>query len=144
MGSTASARAIATRWHWPPESSSIRFSAKPGSATSSNSSSASRRLWALATPRTSRPKATFSHTRIEGKSARFCARFWMTSAVGRWAGPTPRTSRPSIRITPSLGSTKPETSRRIVVLPQPEGPRIEKNSPGRTVRSTKRTAQKAP
>ena len=68
----------------------------------------------------------FSHTGISGKSARF----WKMSAVGRLLGRMPFMSWPPILIWPSEGSMKPDTMRRIVVLPQPEGPRKEKNSPG--------------
>jgi hypothetical protein len=41
----------------------------------------------------------------------------------------PRMSLPPIRTAPSDGSRKPDTVRRMVVLPQPDGPRKEKNSP---------------
>ena len=78
-------------------------------------------------PRTSSPKAMFSADLISGKSARF----WKISAVGRLFGPMPLMSLPPIRMTPSVGSMKPEIMRRIVVLPQPDGPRKLKNSPAR-------------
>src|SRR5262245_51149948 len=67
----------------------------------------------------------FSATVISGNSARF----WKMRAVGRLLGPIPAMSWPPIRTLPSDGSRKPETVRRIVVLPQPDGPRNEKNSP---------------
>src|SRR6266481_1053947 len=41
---------------------------------------------------------------------------------------------------PEVGCSKPAISRRVVVLPQPEGPRREKNSPLATVRSMLSTA----
>src|SRR5579872_4240467 len=44
-------------------------------------------------------------------------------------------SRPSSRIEPLLGSVKPPIMRRMVVLPEPEGPRMVMNSPSRTARS---------
>ena len=69
---------------------------------------------------------SFTQTGMSGKRARF----WKISAVGRWFGRRPRTSCPPIRIMPIEGSLKPEIMRRIVVLPQPDGPRKEKNSPG--------------
>ena len=126
-GSTASARATATRWRWPPDSSVGFLWPWPVSATSSSSSPARRRRSSFGTPRHSRPKATFSQTGISGNSARF----WKISAVGRRFGPTPVIGSPPIAIVPVDGSRKPEIIRRIVVLPQPEGPRIEKNSPAR-------------
>ena len=66
---------------------------------------------ALSTPRTSSPKAMFSHTGISGNSARF----WKISAVGRLFGPMPRMSCPPMRIAPSVGSVKPE------IMPQDRG-----------------------
>src|SRR5689334_12909474 len=39
------------------------------------------------------------------------------------------TSTPSSRIRPEVGCSKPAISRRVVVLPQPDGPSREKNSP---------------
>src|SRR5258708_28064438 len=50
------------------------------------------------------------------------------------------TSTPSSRILPEVGCSKPAISRKVVVLPQPEGPSREKNSPLATVRSTLSTA----
>ena len=38
-------------------------------------------------------------------------------------------SLPSSRIRPSVGCSKPAIIRSVVVLPQPDGPSIEKNSP---------------
>ena len=37
--------------------------------------------------------------------------------------------RPSTAIVPSVGSTKPASMRKVVVLPQPDGPSSERNSP---------------
>src|SRR6476659_4579991 len=45
---------------------------------------------------------------------------------------------------PSVGSSKPAIIRRHVVLPDPDGPSIEKNSPSRTSRSTPSTATTSP
>ncbi len=39
-------------------------------------------------------------------------------------------SLPSIRICPPVGRSKPAISRRVLVLPHPDGPSNEKNSPG--------------
>src|ERR1700747_3643776 len=50
------------------------------------------------------------------------------------------TSTPSSRIRPEVGCSKPAISRRVVVLPQPDGPSREKNSPLATVRSMLSTA----
>jgi len=45
---------------------------------------------------------------------------------------------------PAVGSMKPETIRRIVVFPQPDGPRNEKNSPGFIETLALSTARKVP
>ncbi len=47
----------------------------------------------------------------------------------RWLGFSALWSRPLMTIVPSLGVSKPAIMRRIVVLPQPDGPRKETNSP---------------
>src|SRR6201995_3646094 len=47
---------------------------------------------------------------------------------------------PLSRISPLVGSSKPATIRSVVVLPQPEGPSSEKNSPPATWRSIASTA----
>ena len=44
-------------------------------------------------------------------------------AVRRSTGGKPTTFSPPIRISPSVGSSCPAIMRRIVVLPQPDGPR---------------------
>ena len=49
--------------------------------------------------------------------------------VGRLCGGSCATSSPSIRISPSLGRSKPAIIRSVVVLPQPLGPSRVKNSP---------------
>ena len=109
---------MATRCFWPPESWLTILSAESCRSTSASSSSARLRRVALSTPRTSSPKAMFSQIGISGNSARF----WKISAVGRWFGRWPFMSLPPMRITPSVGSVKPEIIRRMVVLPQPDGP----------------------
>src|SRR5215472_12822641 len=51
---------------------------------------------------------------------------------------------PPIRISPSSGCSKPAINRSEVVLPQPEGPRSDRNSPVRTFRVTALTAVSEP
>ena len=43
------------------------------------------------------------------------------------------TSAPWSRTRPAVGSSKPAIIRSVVVLPEPDGPSIEKNSPSRDV-----------
>ena len=51
-----------------------------------------------------------------------------------------RSRTSSSRIWPEVGCSNPAISRKVVVLPQPEGPSREKNSPLATVRSMLSTA----
>ena len=60
--------------------------------------------------------------------------------TGRLLGGTSSTERPLIRISPLVGARKPAIIRMIVVLPQPDGPRMEKNEPGGTSKETFSTA----
>src|SRR5215472_8022001 len=53
-------------------------------------------------------------------------------------------SEPSSRILPSVGRSKPAMSRSVVVLPQPEGPSSEKNSPASIETSIPSTAITSP
>src|SRR5689334_5628655 len=64
--------------------------------------------------------------------------------TGRSYGGVRVMSAPSITIEPSVGSSKPPIMRRTVVLPQPDGPRREKNSPRRMSSETPSTAATSP
>src|SRR6185312_11385827 len=77
---------------------------------------------------------------IIGKSAR-C---WNTMLTGRRLGGTPRIDRPPMLMSPASGAMKPAIIRSSVVLPQPEGPRIEKKPPCATARDRSSTAAWAP
>src|SRR4051812_49312452 len=87
----------------------------------------------LATLRAFRPNATLSATDMCGKSA-YC---WKTVLTLRLYGGTFETSLPSSLIWPSVGCSNPAIMRRVVVLPQPDGPSIEKNSTLRDRKSTR-------
>ena len=58
----------------------------------------------------------------------------------RLAGGTCVTSPPRSRMRPLLGSSKPAIMRSVVVLPQPDGPSMEKNSPSWISKETSLTA----
>src|SRR5215210_233291 len=47
-------------------------------------------------------------------------------------------------IRPAVGASNPAIIRRVVVLPEPDGPSIEKNSPSATSRSMPPTATTSP
>src|SRR4051794_37129016 len=64
--------------------------------------------------------------------------------MARSYGGTPLTSSPASSIVPPVGSSKPAIIRRVVVFPEPEGPRKVKNSPRSTSRSIPATAQTSP
>src|SRR5450631_2734285 len=53
------------------------------------------------------------------------------------------TSSPPRKIWPEVGSSSPAIMRSVVVLPQPEGPSRQKNSPSRTVKVESFTATKS-
>ena len=56
----------------------------------------------------------------------------------------PSTCSPAIRICPLVGASRPASMRRVVVLPQPEGPRRTTNSPSSQARSMPATASTPP
>ena len=62
----------------------------------------------------------------------------------RWLGRRVVTSCPSIAMAPAEGVSKPATMRRTVVLPQPEGPSSEMNSPFSIARLKSLTTRLAP
>src|SRR5689334_1237473 len=107
----------------------------------SSSSSLTRRL--MASPgrlRILSPNATLSATVMFGKSAYD----WKTIPTLRWFGGMCVTSRSSIVIVPAVGCSKPAIIRSVVVLPQPDGPRNDTNSPRAADRSKSRTATVPP
>ena len=53
----------------------------------------------------------------------------------RSAGPSVVTSCPSMKICPEVGASSPAIMRSVVVLPQPEGPRMVVSVPLGTTRS---------
>src|SRR5689334_5166480 len=64
--------------------------------------------------------------------------------VGRACGGTVDIGWPSIITSPDVGSSNPARMRKRVVLPQPEGPSSEKNSPRRMPKDTSSTALTEP
>ena len=60
--------------------------------------------------------------------------------TGRRLGSTPRIDWPPIFTSPSSGAMKPAIIRKSVVLPQPDGPRIEKKLPCATASDSASTA----
>jgi len=64
--------------------------------------------------------------------------------TGRSYGGKRDTSSPASSIVPSSGVSKPAIIRSVVVLPDPEGPSIVKNSPCAISRSIVSTATTSP
>ena len=64
--------------------------------------------------------------------------------VGRRLAGTPAIASPAIAIEPSVGWSNPASRRRSVVLPQPDGPSSEKNSPVPIVSETSCSAANEP
>src|SRR5262245_59017601 len=60
--------------------------------------------------------------------------------TGRRLGATPFIGRPPMRMSPPSGAMKPAIMRSSVVLPQPDGPRIEKKLPRSTLNESSSTA----
>src|SRR5438067_4272625 len=72
------------------------------------------------------------------------AKSWNTKPISRCDARLNVTSSPPSRILPEDGSSSPAIIRKVVVLPQPEGPSKTKNSPSAIVNDDARTAVKSP
>ena len=143
VGSLASARAMASRCRWPPDST-------PGTAAAlspmpSRSSRSRARVSAILRlrPAITAGRATFSSTVIPSsrlKNWKTMPMCWRRSRA-RSSSPRPVTSSPATMIVPSSASSSPATRLSSVDLPQPDGPIRATNSPVATVRSTPRSAR---
>ena len=88
-------------------------------------------------PTTRRPRSTPDRRLTRKPYSMFCrtvmcgnsAKFWKMVEVGRRSGGMVPTLRPWIRMSPWLTASKPAIMRSVVVLPQPDGPTKETNSP---------------
>src|SRR2546427_2790967 len=137
-GSTASARAIATRLRMPPDSSPGSWFSVPASSTCSRT----RRVMAAISagawgPRSRRRSPTFSATVSEARSAED----WKTMAMrkGFSSGGRARYSPSSIPPTvmrPASGRSRPTICRSSTDFPVPLWPTMASSSPGATRRST--------
>src|SRR5438552_1810650 len=127
-GSTASARARPTSCFIPRDSSRGRARSYPESPTRPMYLSAFLSRSRSGSPLASSPTATLSMTVSHGKRAKD----WNTIAARVL---TPFSRRPPTRTVPAEGRSTPATMRRSVLLPHPDGPTRERNSPSRTSRS---------
>src|SRR5687768_13820041 len=136
----ARARASATRCCWPPDSCHGKRSPRPSRWMRSSSSATRRSMSALGRFRILSPKPMLLATFMFGNSAYD----WKTMPTLRWFGARWVTSVPSIATVPAVGRSKPAIMRNVVVLPQPDGPRNETNSPRSAARSKCWTAATSP
>ena len=127
-GSTTSARANPTRCFMPPERSFGYAISKPSRPTESRMRRARFIRSVRAMPRALSGASTFSITVSHGNSAKL----WKTIAT---FGHGPTTGWPCHSTCPDEGGARPERMRRIVDLPEPEGPSSARISPGYTARS---------
>ena len=139
LGSTASARARATRCCCPPESCAGRRSARSSHPTSASSRRAPSRARARGTPAERGPNATFSAALRWGKSSGSWARDTTPRACGGTnrsspVSPASARTRPPTRTVPELGRTSPDSRPRSVDFPAPLGPRTARTRPGATSR----------
>ena len=140
FGRSARARAIATRWRWPPENSRGRRSAaSAGSLTRSSSSPtlplASRTAvpWAIRGSIRVSPMLKDGFNEVYG-SWKITWRSRLSSRRRRGAARSMRS--PSKVIVPAWTGTRPRTARPIVVLPDPDSPTRPKVSAGRMSKET--------
>src|SRR6266498_5100323 len=127
--SCARARASATRWRMPPDSSCGRLWPKPLSRTTSSSSSPRCLRSARPRPRSRNGSSTLPATESHGNSAAS----WNINETCR---------RPMSSVPPLIWS-RPATNDSSVLLPQPDAPSRHTNSPCRTVRETRSRASSA-
>lgn len=114
-------RKSAARWRIPPESCAGRWRSKPARPNSAIIGAARARASRRGNPSISSPRVTLSMIRRQGSNASRCGMKAKAPALA---------SGCSIR--PRSGAISPISSRKSVDLPQPEGPRIDTNSPGFT------------
>src|SRR5579883_143495 len=130
LGPETRARAIATLWRMPPDSSCGSAFSQPARPTRFNRSCGERAPGSDFPPPTWNGKVTLSITLRHGSNAES----WKTNPISRLRRATEGTS-PSTEILPLLGSIRSAITRSKVDLPQPEGPSNVRKLPRGMVRS---------
>ena len=146
-GVAAIARASATRFCIPPDSSAgHRSPTLPASPTWPSTSTALAFAAARAILRcASRPKATFSHTGRLSNSAPFWNSMPMRARAASRAGRSiASTFCPSISMLPASGSISPRMHFSSTDLPEPDPPITTMDVPGITSRSTPSSTSLSP
>jgi hypothetical protein len=131
LGLMANARAMPTRCFMPPDSCDGFLSMAGSRPTMPTNFSTCALTCARVQPgqRDSTANAMFLRTVSQGMSAWL----WNTTPRSR-LGPT--TSRPSMKTWPLVAVSSPASTFRMVVLPQPEWPMMQTNSPRSSVNDT--------
>ena len=143
VGSLARARAIASRWRCPPDSTP--GTARALSAMPSRSSRSAARVSAILRlrPAMTAGSATFSSTVMPSSRLKNwkTSPMWRRRSRARSSSLRPVTCSPATLISPSSAVSSPATRFSRVDLPHPDGPIRATNSPSLTVRSTPRRAR---
>ena len=144
-GLVASARAMATRCFWPPDSCAgyaLAFSSRP---TSASSSLARSRALSRGTPAISSGKNTFFST-VRCMSRLNCWKIMPTlrRIASKSRSPAVRMFLPWMRMRPSVGASKRLMQRMSVDLPAPLIPIMPNMSPLRMLRSIPSSATMSP
>lgn len=140
FGSITKERARATRCFWPPDEVEISRSANSKIPTFLSHFRALSLRSNLSTPRIFRLNSTVSRADRNGNRASD----YQTSVGSRSSGCTSFITLPPRRISPILGASSPASIRRVVVLPQPDGPMMARNSPSRVLGPSSLTVTKFP
>ena len=144
-GACTSARAIATRCNWPPDSVCGRRVAQAGQARPRRAAARTRAVVvaaaaAAAAARRSAPRSGAAARGRPGTRSRGRAR--RSSACSRLAH-APSTSSPSSRTRPASSVSSPAMQFSSVDLPTPDSPRMATNSPGATLEVDAREHRRA-
>src|SRR5690349_2913713 len=146
-GSAASARAIATRWRWPPDSAPGRAFSWRSSRPTWSPSSATRAARSSAVRSKCRRRTSSMHDAGVWRGSSELYGSWNTIWVSR-----PRRRRsaalragelrsaPATAMRPEVGVSRPTSIRASVVLPEPDSPTTASDSPSATVKLTSSTA----
>ena len=145
-GPEASARAIATRWRWPPESWAGRRRNQSGSRPTSASSSRTRSRSAMGRPPRTTVSGSATISSREWNGLRLSLGSWNTicAAPGGSAWRSRRAAvirRPANSTSPRSGRSRPTRIRASVVLPEPDSPTTAIVSPAAISRSMPRRAR---
>ena len=135
-GESASARAMATRCRWPPDSCAIEPLAEARQVDEIEELADALAALRLGDPAYAERIGDVLAD-VEVREER--QRLEHHAEVARCAG-TPVMSLSSTTIRPAVGSSRPAIIRKSVVFPQPDGPRRQTKVPWATRRSTSSTA----